>query len=300
MAAFALAVGVVSALQAGFDRDRSGFAAPPGTSAPTPTTAPVTATAPAPARPGEPPTHPAARPSRDPVPILMYHEIGDPMGRLTSLYVRPSDFAAQMEFLARHGFHAITLSQALDAWEGKAAMPRNPIVISFDDGYASTYSDALPVLRKHGQHATLFLQAGIVGRPHALTADMVQAWIEAGNEIGSHTVTHPDLRKVDPVRLLAEVAGSRQQLERRFGVTVRTFAYPSGRFNDAVVRAVRDAGYEAAATTVEGLGRPDHLFTLRRIRVYRSEGLAGFVKNVEAYLGRRDVPHRPSALAAPR
>src|SRR5207237_6945841 len=86
-----------------------------------------------------------------PVPILMYHVVSAPpaRARYPDLYVRPSDFASQMSWLAQHGYHAVTLEHVYDSWAGDARLPSHPIVLSFDDGYLSQYTEALPILRAH-------------------------------------------------------------------------------------------------------------------------------------------------------
>ncbi|MBE3589960.1 MAG: polysaccharide deacetylase family protein [Firmicutes bacterium] len=224
----------------------------------------------------------ASEASTEPVPVLMYHELGDPSGAWSELYVRPDDFRRQMDYLKSHGYETITLAEAVDAWAGRRPMPKKPVVVTFDDGYASTYTVALPILRANHQVATLFLEAGILNRPHGLTDAMVQAWLAAGDELGSHTMTHPDLRRVPAKRLTEEVAGSRTYLAQRFKTVVRTFAYPSGRYDERVVKAVEEAGYEAAVTTEPGLARPDERWTLHRIRINRSDGLKGFIQKLEA------------------
>jgi peptidoglycan/xylan/chitin deacetylase (PgdA/CDA1 family) len=82
-----------------------------------------------------------------------------------------------------------------------------------------------------------------------LTWDMVAEMNGSGIAIGSHTSTHPLLTNEKPGRVLDETLGSRRQLEERLGRAVTCFAYPDGRFDHAVVRAVATAGYRVAVTT---------------------------------------------------
>ena len=74
---------------------------------------------------------------RTPVPILMYHVIGDPPAAapFPDLYVGEADFAAQMGWLHRNGFRAVTLRQVWEHWQRGRPLPRRPVVVSFDDGY---------------------------------------------------------------------------------------------------------------------------------------------------------------------
>ncbi|MGN6189886.1 MAG: polysaccharide deacetylase family protein, partial [Conexibacter sp.] len=89
------------------------------------------------------------------------------------------------------------------------------------------------------------------------------------------TIDHPDLTTIDASALQHEVADSRAELKRRFGVPVNFFCYPAGRYDDAAIAAVRAAGYLAATTTAPGLAQPDEAgrFTLPRVRV--NNGVSG-------------------------
>ena len=89
----------------------------------------------------------------------------------------------------------------------------------------------------------------------------------AGWELDSHTLTHADLTTLGSDSLRNEVAGSRRRLRRIFHVPVHFFCYPSGRYNERVIAAVKAAGYLGATTTIEGLATPDGRYTLRRVRV---------------------------------
>ena len=218
------------------------------------------------------------KPATEPVPILMYHVVATPPAEAAypDLYVRPADFARQMRWLRRHGYHAVTLRSVYDHWKVGVRLPGRPIVVSFDDGYLSQYTRAFPLLRSYGWPADLNLEVQFVRPRGGLRPWRVRRLIAAGWELDSHTITHPDLTTVDPRRLRSEVDGSRRALRRLFHVPVEFFCYPAGRFDARVVRAVRRAGYLGATTTIDGWGRPDELFVLPRIRVMGSEDLATF------------------------
>jgi peptidoglycan/xylan/chitin deacetylase (PgdA/CDA1 family) len=212
----------------------------------------------------------------------MYHVIAVPPAgvRFPELFVRPSDFSAEMEWLAQKGFHAVTLHQVYDYWYGGAALPPHPIVISFDDGYLSQATHALPDLRKLHWPGVLNLMVKAVQR-YNLPFWRVRAMITAGWEIDAHTVTHPDLTKVDDSRLWNEVYGSRLDLRQMFHVPVDFFCYPGGRYDARVIEAVRRAGYLAATTTNYGVATPETPYTLSRIRINGSDGLLGFEYKLE-------------------
>jgi peptidoglycan/xylan/chitin deacetylase (PgdA/CDA1 family) len=203
----------------------------------------------------------------------MYHVVGPtPEGAaLPGLYVSRRDFAAQLRWLASHGYHPVTLSAVSLYWRGRKPLPPRPIVLSFDDGYREQFTVAAPLLARRHWPAVLNLEyAHLVHQD--LTGSMVRQLLTDGWELASHTLTHPDLTAVDPARLRREVRRSRQLLRRRFGVPVDFFCYPAGAFNARVVHAVRAAGYRGATTTRPGLARRSEPFTLSRIRVDSGDG----------------------------
>jgi peptidoglycan/xylan/chitin deacetylase (PgdA/CDA1 family) len=212
-----------------------------------------------------------------PVPILMYHVISAPptSAPYPDLYVRPSDFAGEVTWLARDGYRAITLEQAYRSWTAGRPLPRRPVILSFDDGYLSDYTRAFPVLRRHHWPGVLNLQLDFLRPVGGLRPWRVRDLIAAGWEVDAHTFTHPDLTTVDGARLWREVDGSRLALRRLFHVPVDFFCYPGGRYDARVIRSVRRAGYLGATTTTYGLARPPHYFTLDRVPVDGSDGVNG-------------------------
>lgn len=227
--------------------------------------------------------HPSPRrvagPHDAPVPVLVYHVIGTSPGpgSLEGLYVPPDELRAQVRWLARAGWHAVTLDQVLAYWREGFALPRKPIVLSFDDGYPGDWRYALPILRAHRWPGVLNLQIG------NLVPLRVRELMRAGWEVASHTFTHPDLTTVDPSRLAHEVSASRRWLQSVFHVPVRVFCYPYGHYDAAVVQAVRRAGYAAAETENGGWASPaEGLLTLDRIRVGPTTGVAGLASALRA------------------
>jgi peptidoglycan/xylan/chitin deacetylase (PgdA/CDA1 family) len=221
------------------------------------------------------------------VPILMYHYIRNPPDYASDrlgwgLSTSPDDFKAQMNYLAEHGYHPITLT-ALRAYlaEGQP-LPDRPVVLTFDDGYADLYTEAFPVLKRHHFKAVAYIVSGFVGRiGQNVSADQVREMDRYGIEIGAHTVDHVDLTKAGG-SLGFEVNGSKAALEAIVGHSVLDFCYPSGRFNAQVVQAVQAAGFESATTTQSGSAHTlADRFTWSRVRVSGSESLDDFAKGLQ-------------------
>jgi peptidoglycan/xylan/chitin deacetylase (PgdA/CDA1 family) len=115
-----------------------------------------------------------------------------------------------------------------------------------------------------------------------LTRRQVRRLIRNGWELASHTIHHERVRGASRSVLRSEVAGSRTLLRRMFGVPVRNFAYPEGRWDARAVRAVRAAGYGGALGITPGLARPGERFHLGRIRVDDGDGVRGLRAKLRA------------------
>ena len=214
----------------------------------------------------------------------MYHVLGaaSPGSVFPKLFVPPAQLAAQTDWLSAHGYHAITLRQLFAAWAGLAALPPKAIVLSFDDGYLSDYTVALPTLRRHHWPGVLDLAVGNVRRGD-IEPWQVSRLIVAGWEIAAHTISHVDVTKLGPAQLRHEVAGSRTRLQRMFDVRFDFFCYPLGHYDARAIAAVKTAGFHGATTENEGFARPREPFTLARIRIEPGDGVRGLIEKLHRF-----------------
>jgi peptidoglycan/xylan/chitin deacetylase (PgdA/CDA1 family) len=226
---------------------------------------------------------PARLPSRSlAVPILMYHRVAPAQSSLPPitrrLTVDPAEFTREMEWLSSHGFRAITQRELFDALMHRRTLPRKPVVITFDDGYRNVLTHAAPVLARLSMPAIAYVISGRLtgGGPSFLTCPELRRLEQLGVEIGSHTVSHRDLRTLSAAELEYELLASRRRLERCLAHPVQWFAYPYGGFDERVVEQVRRAGYVLAATTVGGTDqRAARPLELRRFSILDSTGVTG-------------------------
>jgi peptidoglycan/xylan/chitin deacetylase (PgdA/CDA1 family) len=206
------------------------------------------------------------------VPILMYHVIAAPPSGapFPGLYVAPSEFAAQMQALKSAGWHAVTLDQVRAYWQkGVPLGAGKPIVLSFDNGYRSQYTQALPVLSRLGWVGNENVQlTGLPPSQGGLGSDGIRGLLAAGWELDTQGFSHADLIALNAEQLHYQVAVARQVLQRRYHVAVNWFCYPSGHYNAAVIAAVRAAGYGGSTTVIPGWAHPqDDPYRLHRLRV---------------------------------
>jgi peptidoglycan/xylan/chitin deacetylase (PgdA/CDA1 family) len=221
-------------------------------------------------------------PFTGPVPVIGYHAIQPPVegSAYPELFVPQADFVEQMKWLDEHGYEAVTLDQVEDAWYEGGELPPKPVVLTFDDGYLSQYVAAFPALEHFHWPGVLNLVAKDADLPDEDVRKMLEA--DPPWELASHTTTHADLTTLDPGALRDEVDGSRRILRERFGVPVNNFCYPAGQYDDAVITAVKAAGYRGATTENPGLASADSPYALNRIVIHLSDGLDGFVSKLKA------------------
>jgi peptidoglycan/xylan/chitin deacetylase (PgdA/CDA1 family) len=221
---------------------------------------------------------PGWRPHAGPVPILEYHVLGAPAAGAPypELYVTRPDFHREMNWLDEHGYQAVTLEEVEDAWYDGGTLPARPVVISFDDGYRPQFTYALPELRNHGWPGVLNLKA----EGSDLYESNVRAMIGAGWELAAHTIDHSDLTTLDAATLKRETAGARQILRREYGVPVKDFCYPAGRFDATVIAAVEAAGYVTATTEIPGEASREAPYELARFEILGSTGVDGLAADL--------------------
>ena len=261
------------------------------------------ARAPAPASGSSPPAAAAqgtGKPGQAKVPILMYHVINPPVAgvRYPGLYVPSPEFAAQMQALKAAGWHAVTMDQLQANWtRGVPLGPGKPIVISFDNGYASQYTNALPVLERLGWVGVENIQlAGLPPSQGGLTDSQVRGLLAAGWELDTQGMSHAELTTLSSTQLHYEVATARQLLRRRYGVAVNWFCYPSGHYDSTVIGEVKAAGFVGSTTVVPGwASRADDAYALPRLRVLGGTSPSALLGQISSAQGAASPPpeYRP-------
>lgn len=205
--------------------------------------------------------------SQQTIPILMYHQVdaeppkGSPM---RGLVVSPTTFLRQMAALDAFGYQGKSMGDLMPYLKGDKH--GKVFGITFDDGYENNLRCALPVLKRYGFTATCYVVANLVGKNNSwdlergvkqvplMDVKELQAWIDAGQEVGSHTLSHTNLEELSEAEQAIEIGQSKAQLEALIKQKdgVRHFCYPYGGLNKTAVQNVQTAGYLTATTTVRG------------------------------------------------
>ena len=249
------------------------------------------------------------------IPILMYHQVdaeppkGSPM---RGLVVSPSAFARQMAALDALGFQGKSMGDLMPYLNG---YKRGKVFgITFDDGYENNVRCALPVLERHGFSSTCYIVANQVGKTNSwdqergvvqvplMTAQQLQSWVDAGQEVGSHTLNHANLEFIDEAEQAKEIIGSKAALEALVSqkAGVQHFCYPYGGLNKSAVQQVKAAGYLTATTTVRGRamqGQSDDLLLPRVLVSRTTTWMQLLLMCMTRYEDRRAVNHSSDVYA---
>ncbi len=214
-------------------------------------------------------------------PVLVYHQIGRETS-LDYLMITKKMFVEQIHYIRKH-YHPIHLSALLEKMSRSEPITPDAIAITFDDGYADTFSEAFPVLREYKIPATLFITTGFVDglkdgprKAKMLSWKMIRQMMLSGIiECGAHTVTHPNLRHLSLKKARCEIVESKKRIEEKIESPVKTFAYPYGNsrsFSKQIQMLVQEAGYLGACTTLPGQNSSStNPFSLRRISLTKSQ-----------------------------
>ena len=216
------------------------------------------------------------------------HATGDARSEGLRYVATVENFEAQMQYLRQNDYHVIPLEQLVGFLKGEvAALPPRAVVITIDDGWGCTYTEVLPRLKQYGMPFTAFVYPSIIGKgSHLMTWNQVAAAAREGVDVESHAYTHPFLTlkmngHVAPADYSAflrhELLDSKAEIGKRTERKVRYLCYPFGDYDEAVVAAAKQYGYEAALTTRRGpITRSTPLFELRRYLIHNDTTLDEF------------------------
>lgn len=198
------------------------------------------------------------------VAILAFHKVGEPPppphGWDTWFYVPEHTFRDHLELLAQGGWEVVDLPTFLAGLSDPSILTGRSALLTFDDGYLSMRTVALPWLQRFGYPAVLFVPTDYVGRhnsfdfgnePEEPLCDWEDLRVLAaeGVAVQSHAASHRRLSDLSPGEVESELSRSKQVLEERLGRPVEVLAYPygdGGRHRPAMRDTLEGAGYRAA------------------------------------------------------
>ena len=155
--------------------------------------------------------------------------------------------------------------------------------LTFDDGMASDYTVAFPVLRELGLRATFFVVPTLVDTPGYVSWDQLREMVAAGMEVGSHSLTHPFVDGLDRPALEREFGESKRIIEDRLGAPVHAASLPRGWGARDLEEVLAGLGYRVFCTSRVGWWHPgDAPLAMPRIGVRRGMEVDEFVTILNA------------------
>jgi len=241
---------------------------------------------------------------RNPIPILLYHSIAEQASpRFTRWTVTPQLFESHMAHLRQAGYHSFTVTDYVSGLSrGNTSAQLKPVLITFDDGFADFYTQALPVVLKYGMRATLYIATHYVGGTsiwlsHAGEAQrLMLSWEQIGEvsahgiECGAHGHFHHQLDVMPADAAREDIKQSKGLLEEHLNHPVFSFAYPHGYYSQALKTIVQQEGFTSACAVKHAFSssEDDH-FALARLIVSRDTDLPAF----QRMLAGDDLPVAP-------
>ncbi|MBE02567.1 polysaccharide deacetylase family protein [uncultured Marinobacter sp.] len=180
--------------------------------------------------------------------VLQYHHVSDATPPSTSTSV--SLFEAQLDMIAELGLEVVPLQRGTEA-----ALTRtddhNQVAISFDDAYASVYTNAAPRLQARGWPYTIFVNTDAVGRPGYMTwAQLAELAARDGVTIANHSADHGHLARAPgesesawQTRVADSLDRAQRTLNEKLGAEVPMLAYPYGEFDAGLASEVARRGW---------------------------------------------------------
>ena len=229
----------------------------------------------------------AAIMARKQVPVVCYHQIRDwkatDSKNAKDYIIQIAAFKEHIKMLADSGYHTILPDQLYAYLTTGAALPKKPIMLTFDDTDLDQFTIANPTLKKYGFKGVYFVMTVSLGRPHYMTADMVKKLSDEGNVIGSHTWDHHRVdryshnselkiigktgkittRPVDD--WVTQIDKPTKKLEEITGKKMDYFAYPFGIWAKTNLPELRKRGFKMAFQLADKRYPEDPLMTVRRI-----------------------------------
>ena len=202
------------------------------------------------------------------IPILMYHSIcnDDPNN---SLMIPTEMFAEQMEWLRENDFTAMSMDEVIEAMNtGK--VPKRPVLITFDDGYADNYINAFSELKNNNLKGTFFIISDTITEEggYYMSTSMLKEMKEAGMEIENHTANHLELNNLSREDAIDSIKRGQEFLRSVIGSNGNYLCYPVGRYSDETIEIQKELGIKAALTTQGGISSiADGKYELKRIRI---------------------------------
>jgi len=218
-----------------------------------------------------------------PVIIVGYHQIREYRksdGPKTKLFIiKPETFEEEMKYLFDNGYKTISITDYINYLNSLQnnnlnnnvavfKIPEKSVILTFDDGYVTQYTTALPILKKYNFTGTFFIYKDCIDQyPACMTSQNLKELIKHSMKLANHTLNHAFLTKYTDSGVKREIIENQKWLIDNFSETGLEYilAYPYGANNQKVQKIVRELGFFGAAGTGNGQEKNNlNLFNLHR------------------------------------
>ena len=216
--------------------------------------------------------------------VIYYHDIVEAGKGFSYQRVEKEKFEQQMRYLRDHGYQSI-LFQDMDK-----PLPDHAVLITFDDGFATVYENAAPIMKKYGMKGNVYLPTKYVEKKedHFMTWEMLKELCDSEQfSVAAHTHSHVDIRTLDTKSMEKEMGISNRLLQERLRVKTKAFCMPYGKYDKKSIALLKKVGgYRYLFASFYGHAREQKLGTalIPRIGISNDDSMEVFQKKLEGKL----------------
>ncbi len=193
------------------------------------------------------------------IPVLMFHEVGygNTKEYSDANFILKEGLESKLMYLSSNGYKTITMNDLYNNWTRGTELPEKPVILTFDDGYASHFTFVKDSFKRFNAVGTFYIiQDRLFMDIKDRNVEGLKSLHKAGMEIGVHSYSHPDFWTISYDEIYKEIGTSKKFLEDTLGMKVLTFSYPYGNFNQNAIDILKEMGFRTAVTTKNGVGDP--------------------------------------------
>lgn len=225
------------------------------------------------------------------IPVLMFHHLdNDFPSEFNGTIVTPKEFEETLKIIQDNGYNTVSLKQLADIYDKKVSPVEKPILITLDDGYASNYQYAFPLLKKYHMNAVIFVVTDSVGKKPGLFEHFT--WEEAREmensgliEIQNHTTLHKTADVSTDEEFIDSVLSAQKAIDEHLGERkIKAFSYPQGKYNETLIKRIKEEGFRFQFTVEKGNNSlTDQIEKLKRYNVPHNHGGKDIISMINKY-----------------
>ncbi|MCD6527335.1 MAG: polysaccharide deacetylase family protein [Desulfuromonas sp.] len=231
--------------------------------------------------------------------VFVYHRFGD--ARYPSTNIAVDVFEQQLAYLKQHHYQVLTVGEIVETMAAGKPLPERCVALTVDDSYQSFMTGAMPLLRRYGYRATLFVNTGSVGAKSYLDWNELRTLQAEGIEIGNHSASHPyfithEQRNPDGwmAWAAADLNKAQDNFVRELGFQPQLFAYPYGEYSPSLMNLMEQVGFTAALAQQSGVITP----TMSRYQLPRFP-MGGPFATLEGFRNKLAMKAMPLTVVSP-